>query len=194
MGEGPRVAVIDAVGGVQVPADHPRREMDRLVGQQARQDEVGERSGRLGRAAGVVECDQVVGLAAAEARFHADDRGVGRLPPAQTAERLLQQAAQAAGGVGVAEERGRVAVGGVGVAAQDAGERRGELLLAQLPPQDFVARPAGLEDGAHRSWSLLSPGLIRPGPSTLQARSMQSVRRRLLCLLVLIVCTHFWRL
>jgi hypothetical protein len=103
----------------------------------------------------VVQGDEVVGLAAAEAGLDADDRGVRRLPAAQAPERLLEQAAEAAGGVAVAEEGRRVAVNGVGVSSQDAGERGGELLFAQLAPEDLVARAAGVEDGSHRPWSLL---------------------------------------
>jgi hypothetical protein len=101
-----------------------------------------------------------MGLAAAEGGLEADD-GRGRESPAgRAAERLLEQALQASGGVRVGEEGGWVLVDGVCRSLYDVLELGREHLVAELAGEHVGARLASVEDGLHRLGTSIGEGKV----------------------------------
>jgi hypothetical protein len=112
---GAEAAVVHPVGDLHVRADDPGDLLDRPVGQQFRRDEARHGLGIEPAPAQVAQRDQVVGLAAAEARLQADDRGAGGHRPAEPAQGLPQQGLEPPGGIGVGEEGRRILIDFIGL-------------------------------------------------------------------------------
>ena len=104
--------------------------------------------------------DQPVGLAAAVGGVEAEDRRGVAGGAAQAAADALEEAPEAAGGVGVLEEPRRVPVvrrGGLRL-VEDGGEVGGELVVGDSTLQDLLPGLAEVEDGRGFHGSLTRSG------------------------------------
>ncbi len=145
--DGDAVGARGAAGRVEVVAHDGRNAHLPRRREQVGRHKSGRQVGGQLAPCGVIEGDQIVGLAATEGSLQAQD-GVGLGAFArQAAQGFRQEGLKPGGGVGVLEEAAWILIDGVRITTDHLLQTGGKDFLTQFALKDIVTRLAELKDG-----------------------------------------------